>query len=288
MAREAVGVGRTGPEEPEGVPVPGRARRWRPRIRAGRWLSVLTILAYFGLWTAISSDGFELIEDFKFPSPSTVVESAQDVGLRTVGSNMWTTWRRVAEGIGIGATLGIGIGLLMAYSRVVHYILDPIVEAWRPVPAIAFIPFLLLWFGIDEIGKIILMVMGVGMIMLVSTVEAVRNVPRIYLNAASTLGAARHTTFRTVILPRIVPDLIGPFRVAVALSFTLVVVAELMGSQSGLGFMMLIARRQLDTGVIFLAIFLFGVLSALTDTGVRLIGAYVTRWSERQGGPMTR
>lgn len=251
------------------------------KSRAGIVVSLLSMVTYLGVWVAISADGFELISDFKFPSPSTVYYSAVDVGLLTMANNMWVTWRRVLEGLALGTSIGVGVGLLMGYSHTVEAALDPIIESWRPIPAIAMMPFILLWFGIEEIGKLLLIVLGVAMILLVSTREAVRNVPPIYLNASRTLGATKVRTYFSVVVPRMVLDIIGPFRVALALSFTLVVAAELMGSQAGLGFMLANARRSLNTGVIFLAVFSFGILSSVTDKVVRRIMAHLTRWSER-------
>jgi len=251
------------------------------QLRAGRWLSVVSVVCYFSAWVAASSDGFHLVGNFKFPSPSTVYTTATSISLSVVGRDMLVTFERLIEGLTLGTVLGVLLGLAMAYSRVILFILDPIVESWRPVPAIAFTPFLLLWFGLAETGKIALVVMGVSMLMVVNTFEAAKNVPRIYVNAARSLGASRMTVFRTVVLPRIVPDLIGPFRVALALSFTLVVAAEFMGSQSGLGFLILNAQRQLETGTLFLGVMLFGVMANILDNLTRAVGAYLTRWSER-------
>ena len=124
----------------------------------------------------------------------------------------------------------------MSYDKKVLYFFDPLVESIRPVPVIAMIPFFLMWFGIDETGKFILITLGVFAILVVSTVEAVRNVPSKYILAAQTLGASKWQRFRTIIVPAIVPELVGPLRVAAALSFTLVVAAEFMGAQTGIGY----------------------------------------------------
>ena len=130
--------------------------------------------------------------------------------------------------------MGVTIGLMMSYSKIIDAILDPIVESIRPVPVIAMIPFLIMWFGIGEAGKIFLITLGVFAIIVVSTLEAVKNVPKIYVRAAKTLGASNNQIFRTIIIPGMIPGIIGPLRVATALSFTLVVAAEFMGAQQGL------------------------------------------------------
>jgi len=188
---------------------------------------------------------------------------------------------RVALGFGAGTLLGIGLGLAMSYNRKVLYFFDPLVESMRPVPVIAMIPFFLMWFGIDETGKFLLITLGVFAILVVSTVEAVRNVPRKYILAAQTLGASKAQRFRTIIIPAIAPELIGPLRVATALSFTLVVAAEFMGAQAGIGYRILEARRMLNTDVILLGVVVIGLLAGLADMLVRAATTHITRWSGR-------
>jgi ABC-type nitrate/sulfonate/bicarbonate transport system permease component len=177
--------------------------------------------------------------------------------------------------------LGVSLGLAMAYNKKVQYFFDPLIESMRPVPVIAMIPFFLMWFGIAEVGKLLLITLGVFAIMVVSTVEAVRNVPSIYILAAQTLGASKSQWFRTIIIPAIVPGLIGPLRVAAALSFTLVVAAEFMGAEAGMGYRILEARRLFNTDVILLGVVMIGILSAASDALIRRVTGHITRWSER-------
>ncbi|MEA2331458.1 MAG: taurine transport system permease protein [Thermoleophilaceae bacterium] len=269
--------------EKTGLPAPtddiviasaGEKSEWRQ----GRYLSIVSLVLYFGAWFGLTHSG--LVADFKLPSPEAVVEAAITLRSVIVG-DILATVARVVAGLTLGVLFGVGLGLLMSYSKRAFYFFDPIVEMMRPVPVIAMIPFFLLWFGINEQGKLLLVLMGVFTIMVVSTVEAVRNVPRIYTRAASTLGASRNQTFRRVVLPAIVPSLIGPLRVAAALSFTLVVAAEFMGAQSGVGYRIMEARRLFNPDVIMLGIAIFGFLSFVLDTVVRKTTTYITRWSER-------
>jgi ABC-type nitrate/sulfonate/bicarbonate transport system permease component len=248
--------------------------------RSGRYLGIVAILLNFGIWFAISEQGFGLVRPIKFPSPRMVLDASiriSDLILLDVA----TTLGRLAFGLCAGTLLGLGLGLAMSYNKKVQYFFDPLIESMRPVPVIAMIPFFLMWFGIDEVGKLLLITLGVFAIVVVSTVEAVRNVPSIYILAAQTLGASKPQWFRTIIIPAIIPGLIGPLRVACALSFTLVVAAEFMGAQAGMGYRILEARRLFNTDVIFLGVVLIGLLSALVDSLIRLITAHITRWSER-------
>jgi ABC-type nitrate/sulfonate/bicarbonate transport system permease component len=248
--------------------------------RSGKWLGLLSVLLYFAAWFAVTAQGFNLVRPIKFPSPIMVVQAA----VRTadlIPLDALATVSRVLFGFIVGTLLGLGLGLAMSYNKKVYYFFDPLVESIRPVPVIAMIPFFLMWFGIGEAGKLLLITLGVFAIIVVSTVEAIKNVPKIYVLAAQTLGASKLQLFRTVLVPAIVPQLIGPMRVAAALSFTLVVAAEFMGANAGLGFRILEARRLFNTDVIMLGVVLIGILSAIADALIRGGAAYLTRWSER-------
>jgi ABC-type nitrate/sulfonate/bicarbonate transport system permease component len=256
------------------------ARRKAGQWRSGRYLSLIAIVLYFGLWWAVTEQGLGLVRPIKFPSPRMVLDAA--VRLHDIiAVDMLVTLVRVAFGFCAGTLLGVGLGLAMSYNRKVLYFFDPLVESMRPVPVIAMIPFFLMWFGIDELGKFLLITLGVFAILVVSTVEAVRNVPRKYLLAAQTLGASKAQRFRTIVVPAIIPELIGPLRVATALSFTLVVAAEFMGAQAGIGYRILEARRMFNTDVILLGVTVIGLMAGLADLLIRWGTTRITRWSER-------
>jgi len=248
--------------------------------RSGRYLGFVSIALYFVVWFAITRDGFALVRPIMFPSPQMVIDAA----VRTsdlILADMFATATRVLFGFFGGLILGLGLGLLMSYNKKAMYFFDPLVETIRPVPVIAMIPFFLMWFGIGEAGKLLLITLGVFAIVVVSTVEAVRNVSNIYLLAGQTLGATKLQRFRTIVIPAIVPELVGPLRVASALSFTLVVAAEFMGASAGVGYRILEARRLFNTDVIFLGVMLIGVMSAVADFLIRKTANYLTRWADR-------
>lgn len=249
-------------------------------VKSGRYLGLLSIGLYFLVWFLLTEQGLGIVPPIKFPSPLMVIEAA--IRIRDViPGDILATLMRVIVGFTLGVALGLGLGLLMSYSKKALYFFDPLIESMRPVPVIAMIPFFLMWFGIGETGKLLLIVLGVFAIIVVSTVEAVRNVPDIYMKAAHSLGASKAQRFRTIIMPAIIPELVGPLRVAAALSFTLVVAAEFMGAQAGLGYRILEARRLFNTDVILLGITIIGVLSAISDTAIRIFTSYLTRWSGR-------
>lgn len=259
--------------------VSSRSRRagfWR----TGGYLSLVAIALWFGIWFAITEDGFALMRPIMFPSPAKVIEAVGRIS-HLLAEDVAMTMMRVLVGFTLGTLLGIGLGLQMAYNRKVFHFFNPLVESIRPVPVIAMIPFFLMWFGINEPGKLLLITLGVFAIVVVSTLEAVRNVPPIFMRAGETLGASKYQLFRTVIIPAVIPELIGPLRVAAALSYTLVVAGEFMGAQSGLGFRIMEARRLFNPDVILVGVVVITGLSAITDTLLRKVTGYITRWSER-------
>lgn len=214
-----------------------------------------------------------------FPSPAWVQEAIDSLGVNLL-YHSWNTLWRVVLGWGIGIVSGIWMGLRMTRSETVYAIANPIIEAIRPIPPIALIPFFIIWFGIGWSGQVILIALGCFMVMTVNTFVAVNNVPPIYIRAASALGASKAKIYRTIIRPAILPDLISGFRIAAALAFGVGIAAEFMGAQSGLGFMIMVARRTLNTNTILLGIIIIGIESFLFDQAIKSISHYLIRWNE--------
>lgn len=250
------------------------------RISNIKPLGILAVCLTFLFWYSLSVDGLGVISAIKFPPPSQVFAAIDVLGLKIV-TDILATQARVLFGLIVGTILGSFAGALIVFSRRIGEFLHPLIESARPVPIIAMIPFFLMWFGIEEPGKLILVTLGVFMLIVVNVVESIRNVPRIYINAARTLGASKSQIQRKIILPSIIPNMIGPLRVAVALTFTLVVAAEFMGAQSGIGYRILEARRLFNPQVIFLGIIQLGILAAFMDALLQKIMSRLTRWTGR-------
>lgn len=249
------------------------------RERNKRIISSISIVSVLILWFLVTVQ-FELIPPLKFPSPISIFETLGRVQ-NTIVEHSVVTLIRVLSSFILGALIGMVVGLVMSRFQVVFAIIDPIIETIRPIPPIALIPFFILWFGISDFGQILLAGLGTFMVLVVSTIEAVRNVPRIFVQAARSLGASNAHIYRTVIIPAIVPELIAAWRVALALAFGLTIAAELMGAQSGLGFMIMVARRSLNTQVILLGIIIIGLEAKLMDSLLNILTRRLTAWTER-------
>ncbi|SHE49274.1 taurine transport system permease protein [Seinonella peptonophila] len=240
--------------------------------------SFLSVLILIGIWLLLTLSGW--VKPLFLPGPKELYEVIT-TSYKDVFMHMGYTLIRQLGGFVIGSLAGIIVGLLIASNRYIEAFMDPIIEILRPIPPLAIIPLLILWLGIGALPQMLLVVFGCFVIVIVSTVEAVRNVPRIYINAARTLGANSFSVYRTIVLPAIIPSLVGAIRVAAGASFGLVVAAEFMGAQEGIGYYMIIAQRYLRTDMILLSIIIISALAWLTDQAIRILERRLTRWSER-------
>jgi len=241
-------------------------------------LGYVSILFLIAVWLVLTLGGF--VKPLFLPGPRQLYD-VLSTSYAELSKHMGYTLMRQFSGFFIGSALGIVAGLLIASNRYVQALMDPVIEILRPVPPLAIIPMLILWLGIGPVPQILLVIFGCFVILVVSTVEAVKNVPKIYTNAARTLGASWFYTYRTVILPAIVPSLVGAIRVAAGASFGLVVAAEFMGAQEGIGYYMIIAQRYLRTDMILVSIVLISAVAWIVDQLIRKIEKRMTRWSER-------
>jgi len=204
------------------------------------------------------------------------------IGTTGVIQHISATMLRIIYGFVLGCFGGIIMGLAMSWNKDIYKIFYPIIEIIRPIPPYALIPFFILWFGIADIGKVLLITEFCFVVLVVETVEAVKNFTPIYLRASRTLGANKVQRFRFIIIPGIIPELTASLRIASAGAFGLAIAAEFMGAQVGLGYMIMVARRTLNTDVILFGIVIIAILSWLMDQVMRLGTDYLTQWKERE------
>ncbi len=226
--------------------------------------------------------GFSRIDQVYLPSPEAVFNSGVELRDDLPGA-LWTSLRIVLIGLTIGGLSGISAGLLLGYSPAVRRYFEATLDNLvRPVPFIAFIFLMILWFRVEMVRLVALVAIGIFLLLSLTTLEAVRNVPQIYVKAALTAGAGRFRIYRTVVMPAITPHLISSVRLGAAYAWGLDVAAELSGSQQGLGYIM-ISRGSyyLDTASIVLIVFIFCSLAVIFDQSVRFAASRLTRWSPR-------
>ncbi|WDR06138.1 ABC transporter permease [Devosia rhodophyticola] len=198
----------------------------------------------------------------------------------TLLTAVWASLSRILIGYTIGTALAILIGSLMGWFRYVEYVFDPIVECMRPVPPLAYIPLIILWIGIGEESRILVLVITSFVVCIVPTFSGMKQVPKVYVEAARTLGASEATIFYKVAIPFAVPFIFAGMRVGMAASWATLVAAELVAAQSGLGYMLQAGRRFFDTSLVMVGIFCIGVLAFIMDRIFRTIQVRMSRWEE--------
>ncbi|TAM68512.1 MAG: ABC transporter permease [Microbacteriaceae bacterium] len=258
---------------PSRPPVANQSR-WS---RTGPILSIGVIVLLLVLWWVLTT-GTGIIRRLYFPTPEAVLTAFSTLGWQLLVDAGVTLLRVLVSLIG-GSTLGVLVGLAMARSRLFWYMANPVIEAVRPVPPVALIPFVILWFGIGDSGKFFLGALACFMVMVINTTVAIGNVPPVYLRAARSLGASSGTVYRKVVLPAIVPEILSGFRIGNALAFATIVAAEFLGADAGIGMLIMQASRTLNTSVVLLGTAVIAAMAVLLDLVISRIIRYLTRWA---------
>jgi ABC-type nitrate/sulfonate/bicarbonate transport system permease component len=231
------------------------------------------------LWIVVTE--LKLVKPIFVPSPEALLNSFLGM-YKLLPKAILTTVSMTLTGFGIGVAFGTISGLAMAYNKTIRDLLGTIFDITRPVPVFALIPLFILWFGIGRGPQIALIALGTSVVLGLTTLEAIRNIPNIYIRAALTLGADRQKIYSSVIVPYIIPHLIGAIRVAAAGSWGLGVAAEFMGSQAGLGYLIILQQTYLRTAGIILLVFIYSALAVIMDLIIAKIEKRITRWTERR------
>lgn len=248
-------------------------------MKLGNFKSMIFFGIILLIW-AIITLLTDLIQPIFIPSPIDIFQSLWEMRNNLPMATL-VSLSITLSGFGIGLVGGVALGLGIAYSKNFLETVGPFLDFTRPVPVLALIPLFLLWFGIGVSPQVLLVALGVSVILGVATYEAVRNMPLVYIRAASNLGADKKTIFRTVVIPYIFPHLIGAIRVAAAVSWGLDVAAEFMGAQIGLGYNMIVRQIYLDTAGIITIVIIYSILAIAFDQIIRKLESRLTRWTER-------
>lgn len=247
-----------------------------PRLRRG--LAVSSFVVPLVLWTALSGTG--AVDPTFLPPPGSVLDAGVEMARTgTLLPDAWASVRRIAMGFGLAVLLSIPLGVAMGAFRAGQAAIEPAVGLLRYLPATAFIPLLLIWFGLGETPKVALLVIGTVFFMTLMVADSVRLVPRDLIDVSATLGARRGEVLRKVVLPHALPGIVDAVRVNAAAAWNLVVVAELLASTSGLGYRIVRAQRFLQTDQIFAVLAVIGVIGLTIDLSLRLLRDRVGRWA---------
>jgi ABC-type nitrate/sulfonate/bicarbonate transport system permease component len=239
------------------------------------WVSIpLFLLA----WQIASTSGY--VNQLLFPPPTTVAAALWDELIKgTLILDLSMSVMRVVIGFVSGAAVAIVVGLLTGRYAVLSNLLTPIFQLLRPIPPIAFVPIVILWFGLSEWGKWFLVFWGVFFTVWVATHLGVQRADPALIRAARSLGAPDRLLIRDVILPSALPTVFIGLRTAVSISFYTLVAAELAGAFAGLAYRIDLAHQNMQTGQMLGGLVMLGIVSAAADRGFALLSRRLVWWS---------
>lgn len=260
-------------------------RSARPRGRGSRFLLLSWIVPVVVLvvWEAMAQTGF--VTPQVLPAPSKVARTAWR--LATTGSllhDLGTSLLRAAAGFVIGGVVAFALGVLVGFSRLAEALLDRSVQMVRAIPFLALLPLVIVWFGVGEGQKIFLVALGVAFPIYINTTLGIRQVDPKLLELGRVQGLSAGQVIRRIILPGALPSILTGVRYALATAWLALVVAETIGSESGIGFLAMDAREFLRTDVVVLTIVIYALIGVAADAIARLLERRLLAWHPNFGG----
>jgi ABC-type nitrate/sulfonate/bicarbonate transport system permease component len=238
---------------------------------------IVSIPLMLAAWQYVSV--FEIVNRVLFPPPTEVAvalyQAAKD---GTLWRDVLASMTRVVVGFGSGAAAGIAIGLFTGRYVFVSNLLTPVFQLLRPIPPIAFVPIVVLWFGLTEFGKYFLVFWGVFFTVWIATHLGVQKVDEMLLRAARSLGTNERNLLFHVIFPAALPFIFVGLRTSVSISFYTLVGAELAGAFAGLAYRIELAQQNMQTAQVMGGLVMLGVISALADRGFNLLSRRFVWW----------
>ncbi|MFD2610920.1 ABC transporter permease [Paenibacillus gansuensis] len=220
--------------------------------------------AILAAWSLLSY--LKLVNPIFLPTPVDVLtELIHLLGTAEYWGHIWISILRVSAGFALACVIGIPLGILAGTFKIGEAFIEPPMEFIRYMPAVAFIPLIMVWAGIGEWAKILLIFIGCFFQLVLMVADATRQVPKDLLQASFTLGAGRWKALETVLIPAIRPSLMSTLRLTLGWAWTYLVVAELVAVNSGLGYAIMKAQRFLNTDQIFVGIIVIGLLGLISD-----------------------
>jgi taurine transport system permease protein len=253
-------------------------------VTGNRFLSLITLIVLFVVWAGAEAIG--LTNSTFFPGPKktwdelvlVATDGFQNV---TLAEHIFASLRRIIIGFSAGVLLGVPVGLGMGLSNTVRGIFDPLIELFRPVPPLAFIPLLILWFGIGEEPALVMLFFAAFFIMVIAARAGVTGVRISKVHAAYSLGASKKQILRHVIIPNALPEIFVGMRVAIGVCWGTLVAAELVGAQQGLGALIWTARTFFRNGMVVFGIIIIGIIGVLLDLLMRKAEERFIPWRGR-------
>jgi sulfonate transport system permease protein len=235
------------------------------------------------IWQLIGCFGW--VTKTVLPTPWEIILAAKNLAVSGVLlANMKVSIIRAACGFVIGGGLGLALGTLVGLSAKSESLLDPTLQMVRTIPHLAITPLFILWFGLGEESKILLIGLGAFFPLYVNTFLGIRKVDAKLFEVARILEFSKWKQIKLLIVPSALPNILLGIRLSLGAAWLSLVVAELMGSTAGLGYMMMDARQFSNTDIVFVGIIIFAIVGKLTDSLVRLMEKHFLKWQDTYKG----
>ena len=253
-----------------------------PGEGASALISVVTVVALFALWWTATHMGW--IRDLFLPTPERIYNAfisamKGDIqGGKALPEHFMWSLIRVFSAFFLAVLTAVPVGILMGVSRTMRGVFDPPIEFYRPLPPLAYLPLIVIWFGIDEMAKIILIYLACFAPLAMAARAGVKSVTIEQINAAYSMGAAKWQVVWHVIVPAALPEILTGMRIAIGFGWTTLVAAEMVAATEGLGQMVLNASNFLRTDIVIMGIIVIGVVAYLFDLLMRKVESILVPW----------
>lgn len=256
----------------------------RRRRFSARAISLLTILAMLALWQLAAS--LALVSPVFLPPPAAVARKFVAVATdgfvdATLLQHLGISLARVFAALVFALLVGVPVGIAIGASTIGRGVFDPLLEFLRPIPPLAYLPLVVIWFGIGEPSKVLVIAIAMLAPIALSTAAGVRGASTERINAALALGATRRQTLAHVVIPSALPSILTGLRIALGAGWTTLVAAELIAATRGLGFMIQSAAQFLVTDVVIMGIFVIAAVAFGLETIIRRLERSLVPWAGR-------
>jgi len=250
-------------------------------FRSGFFISALTVTSLITIWALVTY--FSFVDPLYLPSPLVVVQKFFDLVINgyadaTLWQHFSASISRIFIAVIVASIIAIPVGLAIGINPVARAIFDPLIEFYRPVPPLAYLPLIVIWFGIGEFSKILLIYLAVFAPIVVATAAGARHVDPIRIRVAQSLGATRWQIIRHIVLPSALPDMLIGIRIGLGAGWSTLVAAELVAATEGIGFMIQSASQFLVTDIVIAGILVIALVAYIIEIGLRILQQKLAPW----------
>ena len=256
----------------------------QPERYSSGLITLLTLGALLLLWWGVTQAGW--IDPLFLPSPQAVARkfwlvSSSGFMDATLQQHLAASLQRIVLALLAAMLTAIPLGIWIGLSRVARAVFDPLIELYRPVPPLAYLPLIVIWFGIGEFSKVLLIYLAIFAPIVIGTASGVRQVQPVRLRAAQTLGASRWQLIRFVVLPSALPEIVTSIRIGLGTGWSTLVAAELVAATQGLGFMVQSAAQFLVTDIVVMGIVVIALIACSLELSLRWVTKKLIPWQGR-------